>query len=79
MRWSFNPEDSYKPYKRKRRQREEYFTAPEHARAARHMERAYPVSDDGRKMVELGRQLVLDPRPEILQPKRTPIHLGVDM
>jgi len=72
------PNDSYRPFKRKKREQEPRWTAPEHAKIARHMERAYPVDHKGRKMVELGRELVLDPRPEIMQPKRTPIFLGLD-
>ena len=78
FRFTAYPEDRYRPYKRKKRQKPEHWTAPEHGRFAKHMQRSYPVAHDGRRMVELGRELVLDLRPEILQPKRIPIFLGID-
>ncbi len=76
--YSAFPDDTYRPFKKKKRKQEERWNAPEHGKFARHMERAYPVDVNGRKMVELGKELVLDPRPEIMQPKRTPIFLGLD-
>jgi len=78
-RWSFSPEDPYKPYqKRRRKPREELWVATEHRRHASYMERAYDVDDKGRKMVEVGKRLVLDPRPSIMKPERVPIFLGLD-
>jgi len=79
-RYSFSatPEDSYRPFKKKKRQREELWVAPEHRRHASYMERAYDVDDKGRKMVGVGKRLVLDPRPSIMKPERVPIFLGLD-
>lgn len=78
FRFTALPHDTYRPYRRRKRPLEERWTAPEHHKAAASMERAYPVDINGRKMLEKGRELVLDPRPEIMQPKRTPIYLGID-
>lgn len=73
------PEDRYVPFKRKaRKPQEPDWVAPEHQKFARHMQRAFPLDDKGNPMKELGKRLVLDPRPEILQPKRQPIFLGLD-
>lgn len=78
-RFTAYPDDPYRQYKRRRnRKRPESWHAPEHQKFARHMERDYRRDVNGRKMVELGKELVLDPRPEIMQPKRTPIFLGLD-
>lgn len=76
--YSARPEDRYRPFKRKPRVQEPSWVAPEHSKFARHMERAYDLDHNGNKIVEMGRRLVLDPRPEIMQPKRTPIFLGID-
>lgn len=76
--FSASPHDTYRPFRRKRRERQESWVAPEHKRAASYMQRAFPVAHDGRRMTELGRELVLDARPEIMQPKRQPIFLGLD-
>lgn len=72
------PWDTYRPFKRKKREKEEYWVAPEHGRAARNMERAYDLDKDGNKIVENGKRLVLERRPEIMVPKREPIFLGID-
>ncbi len=76
--YSFFPDDPYRQFKRKRRKPEEPWCAPEHRKFARNMERGFRESHDGRKMTELGKEYILDPRPEIMQPKRTPIFLGLD-
>lgn len=78
LKYSATPEDPYKPFKKRKREYAPSWTAPEHGRFARHMERAYPVAHDGRKMVELGRELVLERRPVIMIPEREPIFLGLD-
>lgn len=78
VRYSATPEDNYVPYKRRARVQEPSWTAPEHSKASRYMERAYPYTHDGRKMVELGRELILDGRPTIMKPERKAIFLGLD-
>lgn len=77
-RFTALPNDPYVPFKRRKRPAPDHWVAPEHFRFAKHMERAFLVDDKGNKMLHLGKQLVQDRRPEIMQPKRTPIFLGVD-
>ncbi len=72
------PWDTYRPFKRKKRDPEPRWVAPEHERFARNMERAYDLDHEGNKMFEKGRNLVQEKRPEILVPKRTPVFLGID-
>lgn len=77
--FSATPDDNYRPFKRRsRKQREDRFVAPEHAKHASYMERGYRFDHTGRKMVELGTELILDPRPTIMRPERNPIFLGLD-
>jgi len=77
--FSATPEDRYTPFKiKKKRHREEMWVAPEHRRHASYMQRAYDIDDKGRKMVELGKRLVLDPLPVIMRKDRNPIFLGLD-
>lgn len=79
-RFSTTPEDRYRPFKirKKRKTKKEYWIAPEHQKFGRYMERGYRVDHKGRKMVELGTEVILDPRPTIMQPERKPIFLGLD-
>ncbi len=78
-RYTAFPDDPYRPFKRKKRRvQEEPWCAPEHRKFAHNMQRGYRESHDGRKMTELGKEYILDPRPEIMQPKREPIFLGLD-
>ncbi len=76
--YSARPDDRYRPFKRKQRVAEPQWVAPEHGKFARHMERAYDLDHNGNKIVEMGKRLVLERRPEIMVPKRTPIFLGLD-
>ncbi len=78
--FSATPRDWYRQFKIKARKRDDHnaFVAPEHYKFAKNMDRAFPLDHDGRPMKELGKRLVLDPRPEIMQPKRIPIFLGLD-
>lgn len=75
--FSATPESHYRQYKRRKKMQEPNWVAPEHQRAASYMERAYPVDHAGRKMVELGKELVLEQRPQIMQPKREVFSLGI--
>jgi hypothetical protein len=79
VRFTATPEDTYVPYKRRKKPQPDYWVAPEHWKFARNMDRDYERDHDGRPIRENGKRLVLDPRPEIMIPKRTPIHLGVDL
>jgi hypothetical protein len=77
-RFTAMPDDPYTPYKIKKRPPPDYWVAPEHHKFGKHMARQYDEAHDGRLMKENGKRLVLDPRPEIMIPKRIPIFLGVD-
>jgi len=77
--YSAYPDDNYRPFKKKKRKKgEELWVAPEHRRHASYMEKAYDVDHKGRKMVENGKRLVLDPRPTIMIPEKPKIFLGLD-
>lgn len=79
--YSATPEDTYRPYKIRKKHKSHVndpWCAPEHGKFARNMERAYRVDVNGRKMVELGKELILEQRPTIMIPERIPIFLGLD-
>lgn len=69
--WSFLPDDPYRPTKRRKykpkKEREEW-RAPEHIKMAQDMKRDFPRNDLG---IRIGdeKNLVLDPRPNILRPQ----------
>lgn len=74
--WTFEPEVSPEPKKEEaavkaKRPPKNPWCAPDHARIASQMARDFPRDDKGVPL-STEKMLVLDPKPEILQKKRTP-------
>ncbi len=72
--FSASPDDGYKLRFQKKR---DNWTAPEHNKCAAHVERAYPLDVNGRKMFSKGKEIVLERRPAIMIPERPKIFLGL--
>jgi hypothetical protein len=70
--WSYEPNElsdgEYIPRQRKKRQPS--WKAPEHVRITSDMVRAHPLDKWGKPRLHLEKELVVDPRPQIMLPER---------
>lgn len=79
-RWEFWPdqprERKYRKYKPNRENKNpEIWTAPEHRKMVRDMERVFPVNELGLRIEGRERELKIDIRPNIMIPAR-PTYMG---
>ncbi len=76
-RFTFYPDSTPQRRSKRPRQTPDSWVAPEHAKIAMSMERDFPRDDLGRKIDGRQRELVVDPRPNIMKPEKPTIRLAL--